>query len=127
MKQQYLEFMQDDKLMAEIDVPPELSYTITYIQLIGFAAQGKNASCETRAQAVFPVKDVIKNMQIADFCYPLKSALMFFLQNVYFDIEKEVTEDFTKVVWQVLEIVASDMIKFTEVMQRSKRAAGASA
>jgi hypothetical protein len=30
--------MQDDKLMAEIDVPPELSYTITYIQLIGFAA-----------------------------------------------------------------------------------------
>lgn len=63
-------------------------------------------------------------MQIGDFCYPFKSALMFFLQNVYFDIEKEVTEDFTKVVWQVLEIVADDMLKFTEVMQRSKRAAG---
>jgi len=31
MKQQYLEFMNDDKLMAEIDVPPEVSYTITYI------------------------------------------------------------------------------------------------
>lgn len=41
---------------------------------------------------------------------------MFFLQNVYFDIEKEVTEDFTKVVWQVLEIVVEDMLKFTEVM-----------
>ena len=39
----------DEKLMAEIDVPPEVSYTITYIQLIAFAAQGKNASCETRA------------------------------------------------------------------------------
>lgn len=43
---------------------------------------------------------------------------------MYFDIEKEVTEDFTKVVWQVLEIVVEDMLKFTEVMQRSKRAAG---
>lgn len=63
-------------------------------------------------------------MQISDFCYPFKFALMFFLQHVYFDIEKEVTEDFTKVVWQVLEIVVEDMLKFTEVMQRSKRAAG---
>ena len=49
MKQQYLEFMSDEKLMAEIDVPPEVSYTINYIQLISFAAKGKNASCETRA------------------------------------------------------------------------------
>lgn len=49
MKQQYYEFMLDDKLMAEIDVPPEVSYTITYIKLIAYAAQGKNASCETRA------------------------------------------------------------------------------
>lgn len=70
------------------------------------------------------MQDVIENMRIADFCYPFKSALMFFLQNVYFDIEKEVTEDFTKVVWQVLEIVVTDMLKFTEVMQRQKRASG---
>lgn len=31
MKQQYWEFMSDSKLMAEIDVPPEVSYTINYI------------------------------------------------------------------------------------------------
>lgn len=31
MKQQYLEFMNDEKLVPEIDVPPEVSYTITYI------------------------------------------------------------------------------------------------
>lgn len=41
---------------------------------------------------------------------------MFFLQNVYFDVEKEVTEDFTKVVWKILDIVAEDLLKFTEVM-----------
>lgn len=35
MKQQYLEFMNDDKLMAEIDVPPEISYVISYINMIG--------------------------------------------------------------------------------------------
>lgn len=124
MKQQYYEFMNDDKLLPEIDVPPEVSYAITYIQLLSFAAQGKNASCETRAQAVFDVRDVIANMKISDFCYPFKSALLFFLQNAYFDIEKEVTEDFTKVVWQIVEIVVEDMKKFTEVMQRQKRASG---
>lgn len=31
MKQQYFEFMNDEKLMAEIDVPPEISYVISYI------------------------------------------------------------------------------------------------
>jgi hypothetical protein len=41
--------MSDDKVVAEIDVPPELSYTITYIQLISNATQGKNAACETRS------------------------------------------------------------------------------
>lgn len=49
---------------------------------------------------------------------------MFFLQNVYFDVEKDIGEDFTKCVWQVLDIVIDDLIKFTEVMQRQKRAAG---
>lgn len=41
---------------------------------------------------------------------------MFFLQNVYFDVEKDIGEDFTKCVWQVLDIVVDDLIKFTEVM-----------
>ena len=63
-------------------------------------------------------------MKIADFCFPFKASLIFFMHHVYFDIEKEVTEDFTKVVWQIIEIVVEDLIKFTEVMQRSKRAAG---
>jgi hypothetical protein len=79
MKQQYFEFMNDDKLMAEIDVPPEISYVISYIDLISSSGIGKNSSTETRAQALFPVKDVIMNLKLADFCYPFKSALMFFL------------------------------------------------
>lgn len=45
--------MSDDKLMPEIDVTPEVSYTISYIQLLGFSGMGKNANCETRAQAIF--------------------------------------------------------------------------
>lgn len=38
MKKQYLEFMNDDKLVPEIEIPPEISYVITYIRLIAFAA-----------------------------------------------------------------------------------------
>lgn len=118
MKQQYFEFMNDDKLMAEIDVPPEISYVISYIDLISCSGIGKNSSTETRAQALFPVKDVIMNMKLADFCYPFKSALMFFLKNIYFEIEKEISEDFSMNVWQVIQIIIDDLQKFVEVMQR---------
>jgi hypothetical protein len=79
MKQQYSEFCNDDKKMAEIDVPPELSYTINYIELLANCAMGKNATCETRAQAEFPIEDVIENMRLAEFCYPFKHALIYYL------------------------------------------------
>jgi hypothetical protein len=40
------------------------------------------------------MKDLIRNMQMADFCYPLKSAILSFLLNIYLEIEKEIGEDF---------------------------------
>ena len=49
MKQQYFEFTSDEKLMAEINMPPEISYVISYINLITNSGMGKNAACETRA------------------------------------------------------------------------------
>ena len=70
------------------------------------------------------MQDVITNLKLADFCYPLKSSLMFYLQHIYFDIEKDMNEDFSMSVWSVIEIVIQDMTKFVEVMQRSKRSAG---
>jgi len=95
MKQQYVEFMNDEKLLPEINMPPEISYIIQYINLISYSGSGKNAICETRAQSLFPLKDAIVNLRVADFCYPFKSALVFFLENIWFDCEKEVSEDFT--------------------------------
>jgi hypothetical protein len=67
------------------------------------------------------VLDVISNLNLADFCYPLKSALMFFLQHIYFDIEKDMNEDFQLYVWEIIEIIIEDLLKFVEVMQRNKR------
>jgi hypothetical protein len=49
---------------------------------------------------------------------------MFFLQNIWFECEKEISEDFTMSVWQVIEIIVNDLQKFVEVMQRSKRSQG---
>jgi len=125
MKLQYTQFMVNDKQMPEIDIPPEVAYVISYIQLIAFSGMGKNASSETRAQAIFPIEDVIINMKIADFCYPLKSAIMLFLEHIYFDVEKDMNEDFIGQVWAIVEYVADDLQKFVEVMQRSKRQGGA--
>ena len=64
MKDQYYDFMDESsKLMPEIHVPPEMAYTMQYMMLVASAGMGKNAQCETRAQALFPMEDLIINMQ----------------------------------------------------------------
>ena len=62
--------------------------------MVASAAKGRNAQAETRAQALFPMEDLIFSMQKADFCFPLKSALLVYLEHVYLDVEKEIGEDF---------------------------------
>ena len=49
MKNAYSEFMNDDRYVQEIQIPPELSYTIEYIRLLASCGDGKNAMTETRA------------------------------------------------------------------------------
>ena len=70
------------------------------------------------------MKDLIKNMQEADFCYPLKSAILSFLLNIYLDIEKEIGEDFINQVWKLIQQLEDDLLKFVQVMQRQKRING---
>ena len=70
---------------------------------------------------MFPMEDLIKNMQLAEFCYPLKSAILMFLQNIYLDIEKEIGEDFIKLIWELVEHLIEDLKMFNEVMTRQKR------
>jgi hypothetical protein len=86
--------MEKEQLMAEIEMPPELDYTISYMKHIAKCCFGKIVISETRAQALFPVGELIQNLELAEFCYPLKSALIFYLHNVYFETEKEINEDF---------------------------------
>jgi hypothetical protein len=121
MEDQYVNFMGDEKMMAEITIPPEMSYTMAYMSMIAYSGMGKNAQCETRAQAKFPMEDLINNMQLADFCYPLKSSILQFLQHIYLDIEKEIGEDFINQVWKLIDLIVLDMEKFVKIMQRQKR------
>jgi hypothetical protein len=32
-------------------------------------------------------------MKLADFCFPLKNALVYFMESIYLDIEKDVSEE----------------------------------
>ena len=62
MRSDYAEFMSEESKMPEIVLPPEMSYTLQYLNLIASSGIGKNIQCETRAQALFPMKDLIRNM-----------------------------------------------------------------
>ena len=68
-----------------------------------------------------PMKDLIQNMDLSDFCYPLKSSILLFLEQIYLDTEKEIGEDFTNQLWLLIARLEKDLLKFVEVMQKQKR------
>ena len=116
MRDSYEQFMKNPSLLAEIEMPPEMCYTMMYIRLIAMSGRGKNVQCETRAQALFPMKDLIINMETADFCYPLKTSILQFLEEIYLDTEKDIGEDFQNQVWNLITSLEKDLLKFVEVM-----------
>lgn len=93
MKNLYADFMKDDKFLQEIQIPPELSYTIEYIKILAAGGEGLNSFTEAVAADKMPIDDLISNLEIADFCYPLKSSLVYFMDSIYFDAEKDITDD----------------------------------
>jgi hypothetical protein len=93
MKNSYQEFMGDERFLQEIVIPPELCYTMEYISILALSGQGRNSATEAIASDKLPIDDLIKNMEMADFCYPFKSALVFFMDSIYFEVEKDVSDD----------------------------------
>ena len=49
MRDAYEQFMKTPSLVAEIEMPPEMCYSMMYIRLIAMSGMGKNVQCETRA------------------------------------------------------------------------------
>jgi hypothetical protein len=43
MKSAYAEFTAEVKFLQEVEVPPELGYTIEYIKILGICSEGKNS------------------------------------------------------------------------------------
>ena len=60
-------------------------------------------------------------MKLADFCFPLKSALTYFMDSIYFDIEKDVSDENIQKMFSFLEIISDDLERFIEIQQRLKQ------
>lgn len=121
MKNAYSEFMNDLRYVQEIQIPPELSYTIEYIKILANCGEGKNALTEARAQERLPVDDILENMKLADFCFPLKQALVHFMDSVYFDIEKDVSDENIMKMINFIIIIVNDLERYVEIRQRQKQ------
>ena len=93
MKNSYAEFMKQERFLQEIQIPPEVCYTMEYVRLLARCGEGKNSVTESIASEKMSLEDVIKNMEMADFCYPLKSSLVYFMDSIYFEIEKDVSDE----------------------------------
>ena len=73
-----------------------------YIRLLGQCGEGKNSVTESIAADKMSLSDCIENLKMADFCYPLKSSLVYFMDNIYFDIEKDVSDENVQLMWTIV-------------------------
>jgi len=99
-----------------------LSYTIEYMKLLGHCGEGKNSVTEGIASDKLSIDDLIENLRMADFCYPLKSSLIYFMDTIYFDVEKDVTDENIAKMNMVVEIIAEDLERFIRIEQRVAKA-----
>jgi hypothetical protein len=102
MKNTYAEFTVDEKFLQEIEIPPELGYTIEYIRILGICSEGKNSLTESIASDKLSLSDLIANLRMADFCYPFKNALVSFMDAVFFDVEKDFSEENISKMWDII-------------------------
>ena len=101
-----------------------MSYSIEYIKLLALCGDGKNAMTETKAQEKLGIDDIIENLKLADFCFPLKTALVYFVDSIYFDIEKDVSDENITKMTNIIVIIAGDLEKFIEIQNRNKSSKG---
>jgi len=95
-----------------------------YISLLAESGLGKNSATEAIASDKLPLYDLIKNMEMADFCYPLKSSLVYFMDSIYFEVEKDVSDENIQKMQKVIQIIYIDIEKFLEIQQRVKTQKG---
>lgn len=119
MKRQYAQFMIDGKLLREIQIPPEVSYTIELIEILATSVKGNNLTTKAIASQRMPIEDLISNLEMADFCYPLKSSLVSFMDSVYFDAENVKTDDDIDKIFKVVTMIEADLTKFLEARMSS--------
>ena len=86
-----------------------------YIKLLGKCGEGKNSNTEAIASDKLPLSDLIRNMEMCDFCYPLKSSLIYFMNSIYFDVEKDVSEENISKMNKVIKIIIIDFERFNEI------------
>jgi len=63
-------------------------------------------------------------MKLADFCYPLKNAIVYFMDSIYFDIEKDVSDENINKMFDFIQEISKDLKNFIEIQTRMKQVAG---
>lgn len=115
MTEQYRKFNSNPGMVAELDVPPEMAYTIEFINLMAEAGQGFNSFTELKAQSLFSIRDAVENLKLSTFCIPLKKALIKFMDHIYFDVEKDMSDDKQQDIWSCIDYFIEDIQKYIEI------------
>jgi hypothetical protein len=88
------------------------------MRILAVSGEGHNSATEAICSDKLPLHDLIKNLEMADFCFPLKSSLIYFMDTIYFDVEKEVSDENISKMQKVVAIISGDLCKFLDLQQR---------
>lgn len=78
MLRYYMQYIATD-MQTDIIIPNELAYVIEFVKILSISGSGLNAMTELKCQSLLSIKDIKETMIRAQFCYPLKEAMLDFL------------------------------------------------
>ena len=100
-QKEYENQLNDKKL---VNLPSEIDYLISLMNVLASACEDKNVQTESRCQSIMPLKILRDLYMKSGVCWSLKMAILFYLYHVYFDTEIEMDEE-QLIVYDIIRVI----------------------
>ena len=99
--------------VTSLYLPPELYNVMAYLDLFTLCTEGKHEVTEAKAQtSVMDLHNIASMTKEADACWPLKSSIGFYLEQVFLVTEKDdqfADKDELKMLQSIIEVILNDI------------------
>ena len=94
---------------SPVNLSGELDYLVSLLDVMSVSCEEQNATTESKCQFLFPLKVLKEIYHLANKCYYVKYAVMYFLYHVYLDTEKEMLHDEDEYLSEIYKNMIEDL------------------